>query len=344
VYADVDHRYYNNPAFTGYSSINIQPGYQRLCGTAALAFVRFRHTDSDLVRNARQQDFVRWAKDQYSLGQLVGNRDRLLRIFARNVETDSDLHTPDGLQNLFQLVAFSDGHTIKQIKFPAYQLPGCGTTGANGQSIPCYLAATDAGKAQAWQEFMKPTTATVAKAKTHPVVRGLKHVRPSAPPQVAGLTGDLTDAHSQAAQMSHLQMPIYAPRLILSGSNYCLGVTGNCPVQIQSPDSYPRAYMIKDPQGRRHAAYRMTLVINPVLGEYYGVQGTTWSTPPLLAKPSETKVVNGHKLLLYAAGGKLTNVAWRTPTGTYWISNTLSSDIANAQMVAIAASLTRVGG
>ena len=66
VYTDVDHRYYNNTAYTDYSSIDIQPGYQKLCGTDALEFVRFRHTDNDLVRNARQQDFLRWAKDQFS--------------------------------------------------------------------------------------------------------------------------------------------------------------------------------------------------------------------------------------------------------------------------------------
>jgi LCP family protein required for cell wall assembly len=54
VYADVDHRYYNNTALTDYSSIDIQPGYQKLCGTDALEFVRFRHTDTDIVRNARR--------------------------------------------------------------------------------------------------------------------------------------------------------------------------------------------------------------------------------------------------------------------------------------------------
>ena len=32
VYTDVDHRYYNNTAYTNYSSIDIQPGYQKLCG------------------------------------------------------------------------------------------------------------------------------------------------------------------------------------------------------------------------------------------------------------------------------------------------------------------------
>ena len=59
VYTDVDHRYYNNTAVTDYSSINLQPGYQKLCGPQALSFVRFRHTDSDIVRSARQQDFIR---------------------------------------------------------------------------------------------------------------------------------------------------------------------------------------------------------------------------------------------------------------------------------------------
>ena len=78
VYSDVDHRYYNNTIYTDYSSIDIQPGYQKLCGVQALQFVRFRHTDSDLVRNARQQDFVRWAKDQYGVSRLFSNRIKLL--------------------------------------------------------------------------------------------------------------------------------------------------------------------------------------------------------------------------------------------------------------------------
>lgn len=63
VWLDVDRRYYN-PHGTGYAYINLQPGYQRLTGGAALDFVRFRHTDSDFVRLARQQEFVRALKDQ----------------------------------------------------------------------------------------------------------------------------------------------------------------------------------------------------------------------------------------------------------------------------------------
>ena len=65
MWMDVDRRYYNSHSGpTGYATINLQPGYQKLNGSQALDFVRFRHTDSDLYRNARQQSFVRALKDQ----------------------------------------------------------------------------------------------------------------------------------------------------------------------------------------------------------------------------------------------------------------------------------------
>ena len=99
--------------------------------------------------------------------------------------------------------------------------------------------------------------------------------------------------------------------------------------------------MIRDQQGDPHPAYRMTLVINPDLGEYYGIQGTTWRNPPLLQSPSSTETVNGRQLLLYSNGGKLPVVAWRTASGVYWVSNTLANNISNKQMVEIAASLTQ---
>jgi hypothetical protein len=84
----------------------------------------------------------------------------------------------------------------------------------------------------------------------------------------------------------------------------------------------------------------MTLVLNSQLGEYYGVQGTTWTNPPLLRSPSGTRDINGKKLLLYANGGRLTTVAWRNGPAVYWISNTLTTTIPNPQMVGIAASLS----
>jgi len=65
IYLDVDRRYLNTQSGPyGYATINLQPGYQLLSGQEALDFVRFRHTDSDLYRVARQQFFVKALKDR----------------------------------------------------------------------------------------------------------------------------------------------------------------------------------------------------------------------------------------------------------------------------------------
>jgi LCP family protein required for cell wall assembly len=65
VWVDVDHRYFNNQTGPGgYSAINLWPGYQRLKGYDALAYVRYRHFDSDLFRVARQQLFLKALKSQ----------------------------------------------------------------------------------------------------------------------------------------------------------------------------------------------------------------------------------------------------------------------------------------
>ena len=68
VWVDVDRRYYHSNvglvAGQTYDQINIQPGYQKLNGGEALHFVRYRHTDSDFVRAARQQLFVKAMRQQ----------------------------------------------------------------------------------------------------------------------------------------------------------------------------------------------------------------------------------------------------------------------------------------
>ncbi|MFZ0042932.1 MAG: LCP family protein, partial [Solirubrobacteraceae bacterium] len=217
VYSQVDHRYYNNTALTDYSSIDIQPGYQKLCGDnqsvkGALAFVRFRHTDSDIVRNARQQDFIRWAKDQYSSSQLLANRDKLLKIFGSHVVTDHNLHTIDGLINLFDLAVFSDAHTIKSVHFPA-QLQTCVAVAPGQPGPPCYVTATAAAEQRVYAQFMKATTSAAAAAKTHPGVSLKSHK--GAGGTTPGLTSDLPDGRSQAAQLGKARMPIYYPKLIV---------------------------------------------------------------------------------------------------------------------------------
>jgi LCP family protein required for cell wall assembly len=354
VYTDVDHRYYNNTANDNYSSIDVQPGYQRLCGSnqstsGALAFVRFRHTDSDIVRNARQQDFLRWAKDEYGQSTLISEHDKLLRIFGKNTQTDPDLHSADGVENLFTLVAFSAAHTIKSIPFPAVLLP-CAppppVATSAVQQTPCYVTADPGAEQRAFNEFMAPThAAPPAPAPSSAAATGPAGAHGAARP-TPNVIGDLGDGKAQAAALGNLGMAIYVPGKIAAGSQYCTPESARCPVeegqapaQIGVSSGYPRRYMIHDESGQPYVAYRLTLVINSALGQYYGIQGMTWQNPPILDKPTATKLVAGKQLLLYAGGGKLSVVAWRTPHGVYWVSNTLTDSIGNAQMVAIAASL-----
>jgi LCP family protein required for cell wall assembly len=358
VYSDVDHRYYNQsepaPSADNYASINIEPGYQKLCGgnngtNGALSFARFRHTDSDLTREARQQDFIRWAKSQYPISRLLSNRDRLLRIFGRHSQSDSALHSLDGLLKVFDLVANMEGKgaTIKQIPFPATFLPCGGTDPTTGAVIPCYVGSkSPAALKSTWARFITPT-AVVAKRGSTAAARRHKAKRPLS---TAGLTADPTDGRAQAAALNHAKLPVYYPRLIASNSVYCSGLTGNCnngdePATAYA-HSYPRAYSIIGPGGSRYHAYRMTLLLNPnnFEDQYYGVQGTTWDNPPILSSPAGTKVVNGRKLFLYKDGAKLTQVAWHHDGDAYWISNNLTENLPNSQMLEIAASLTPFQG
>jgi LCP family protein required for cell wall assembly len=87
VWMDVDRRYFNDHGGpTGYAKINLQPGYQRLNGTRALDFVRYRHTDSDIYRNARQQLFVRALKDQIGSAFSLTKLPQVIKVVTSNVE------------------------------------------------------------------------------------------------------------------------------------------------------------------------------------------------------------------------------------------------------------------
>jgi LCP family protein required for cell wall assembly len=81
VYMNVDRRYYN-PLGTGWSAINLHPGYQKLDGGEALQYVRFRHLDSDIYRNARQQLFVEALKNRLKSEISITDPTLLLKLIG----------------------------------------------------------------------------------------------------------------------------------------------------------------------------------------------------------------------------------------------------------------------
>ena len=68
----------------------------------------------------------------------------------------------------------------------------------------------------------------------------------------------------------------------------------------------------------------------------------TWKNPPLLDNPDEKRTVNGRRFLIYRDGSAIRIVAWKTARAVYWVSNTLTKDLTNRQMIAIAASLQKL--
>jgi LCP family protein required for cell wall assembly len=316
VYADVDRDYFNDSAEFTY--INIDPGYQRLCARQALQYVRFRHYDTDLVRSARQQDFLRQMKQQVTYTDLIGNRDRLVRIFGRNTATDRGLRSTAEVLRLLKLAVYSAGQPIQEIHF-------------EGEIGPSFVEASNAQVKKLVQQFLNVQDSPGPRGKA-------PEERPARKPKrrqrradrsigVYAAAGAGEDQGLQAVQAgAGGSLPVMYPTLLLNSS------------QFAQP---PRVYKLRGPDGKRHGAYRMVMRRTNANGEYYGLQGTTWKDPPILDDPSEKRKVGHREYELHFAGDRLRLVAWRTPKATYWISNTLLQTLTKKQMMAIARSTRR---
>ena len=119
VYVDVDRDYFHTNEGLAvsdyYSEIDINAGYQMLCGDRALQYVRYRHTDNDIVRAARQQDFLREARQKIGPSRLFNDRDELLKIFTRY--TTSDIDDPISLKQVLETFLGAADAPVKQIHF-----------------------------------------------------------------------------------------------------------------------------------------------------------------------------------------------------------------------------------
>ena len=309
VYVFVDRHYYNlnvGTAATNYASIDIPAGYQKLCGQTALDYARYRHTDSDFVRVARQQDFIRQAKQQVGFANLFNHQDQLLAGLQHSIQTD--IHG-NAVVHLIALVLFSLGRPVRQVAFQA-------TAG------PSYVTATP--------EQLVATVNDFLYSDPGPVHVSARRARPSAGAGGGGGGGGglgliptpAGDVGLDRAAAAGFPLTLYAPRLRLVGAS--------------SPD-LARAYALPDEQNHRHHAYVISIA-RGLVGEYYGIEGTDWKSPPILAGQHQTRTIGGRAYDLYVDGGHIRLVVWRTPTAVYWLNNTLRDSLTNQQMLAVAAS------
>jgi hypothetical protein len=100
------------------------------------------------------------------------------------------------------------------------------------------------------------------------------------------------------------------------------------------PDTL-RQYKLHGPHGAPYPSY-VIVIDRGLLGQYYDVEGTTWSNPPLLSKPSQTVQIGPRSYSLYYDGEQITTVAWHEAGATYWVQNTLINSVSPREMIEIA--------
>jgi LCP family protein required for cell wall assembly len=331
VYVDIDRDYFNdNSGGENYATIDIDPGYQKLLGRDALDYVRYRHGDNDLVRAARQQDFLRQAKNAAGVRKLLslGESRKLVRVFSRYFQVDKSLRSNKQVFSMLRLVLFlaQENPKINEVRFRVQE--------ARNPQVDTNLYVRDSDLRKIRSEFMNAKgSAEPREGSRGPTAQDrefakVRRKRKRKPVAVKGLEDTRREGEDQAVIADpRLKFPFYFPAVRVTGSSYA--------------GTEPRIYKIRDERGKKHQAYRMVLRA-PGIGEYYGVQGLTWKAPPLLDDPDRTITHKGRRLRLYYDGRALRLVAWRTKRGVYWVSNTLTHSIGGAQMLEIAASLRRL--
>ena len=158
VYVDVDRRYFNDRTGPGgFAAINLQPGYQRLPGSDSLDYVRYRHTDDDFVRAARQQGFLRALKNTPRVRDLLdfNRRHDLAKIFRRYIEVDRSLRSTKQIFSLLKLAIAGvlDIQEVRQVKFRAGE--AVEQSGFDGEQQISYVTATPDQIASTVKEFMR---------------------------------------------------------------------------------------------------------------------------------------------------------------------------------------------
>jgi LCP family protein required for cell wall assembly len=344
VYVDVDRRYYHSNVGVSvseqYAEINVQPGYQLLCGKKALQYVRYRHTDTDIVRAARQQDFLSAARQRVPITDLVLDRNGLIDIFTEY--TTSDISDKETMLEVLKLFVSSRNAAIKEIHFPA-------------ELGPSYVYASPEMIEEAVNKFLgieassgprgsledSSDRASKKKGKKGGKKKGKNeppkpHLGPTKPPGSDGLVPAREAGEMEAKAVTRkvsAGFPVFYPTRLPSGAFY---VESNPYEHVQDP----RIYHFKDTDGNRHGAYRMVAEWPQSDGiHYFGLQGIQgWSDPPILDNPSLTKTINGREYDIYVDGDRIPIVAWHRGDNSYWVSNDLLNTLTNDQMIGIARS------
>jgi polyisoprenyl-teichoic acid--peptidoglycan teichoic acid transferase len=325
-YVNVDHRYFNEnegTTETDYTNINLEPGYQKLCYENALDYVRYRHDDSDFVRVARQQDFLRDLREQIDPTDELGQIDQVAKAVGHAIRTNFPA-TPQELILLTKLIAFSQAKPLRQVKFLAadvdYQLNNAdyvtSTPELEKQTLDTFLNGHEALQLPAARPAHPPAPAGHAHLHVH------HHSQPGFSLAALGLFPAPASGEAELVKAApEVPFPVLYPRV----------QTG------QAEQVQVRAYPLRNQQNIRHHAYVVVYQENRTADGYYDFEGTDWLNPPLFVH-ARTQVIDGVEYRFVDDGSHIHVIGWRSGGGLYWVTNTLLEELSNQQMLQIAKS------
>ena len=293
-YVNVDHRYYNQnvgSTETDYTSINLQPGYQKLCYENALDYVRYRHTDSDFVRVARQQDFLRDLRQQVSPGNEIGQIDTVAKAVGHAISSTFQASASE-LIELAKLIAFSQAKPLRQVKFRTsnveYQFGG-------GSYVTDHPRAHEQATIEDFLNGHEQPRAPAPKPPAHASRHGhhalhrlVARARPV--PQLPRRRERSGEGRPQRPLPRALPGPPDRTGRTAEGASVC----------ARRPAGPP------PPRLRRRLARRTSI------GGYYDFQGTDWLNPPLFA---HARVAVDRRALIPAGRRRLAHSRHRLALG-----------------------------
>ena len=348
VYVDVDRRYFHSnaglPPSEQYSEINVQPGYQLLCGKKALQYVRYRHTDTDIVRSARQQDFISAARQRISVQDLVFDQSDLIDIFTEY--TTSDIS--DGKTMLRSAETVRSPRATRR-STRSTSRPNSGRASSTRRrkrstkrsTCSSAIETTERRLARLARRQPKPARRRAARsgkkreeAEEEAEAEGRSRKPPGSDGLVPAARSGRSRGRSRRRASSAPASPSSTRRRLPPGAHY---------VESDRYEHVVRSARLP-PQGRRRRTPRRLpdgrRRWNSSDGtHYFGVQGIQgWSDPPILDNPSLTKTIHGREYDIYVDGDRVKMIAWHRGDNTYWISNDLLQTLTNDQMVGMARS------
>ncbi len=335
VFVDVDRDYFNDnsdPSQEEYAVIDIDAGYQKLCGPDALEFARYRHTDTDLVRASRQQDLLGEVRNRLSFEEIFKRRNELIDAFVDN--TRSDISGSEESLELLKLLFDSRSARVVEVKFPATLGPSYVTAtpeeiegavdkflGFQDAEGPVGTLAEGSGKNQAKKEARKKAKSNSKKQNDAIVSKGAPGKEEDG--LVDASQAGLDQAVKILGNRNSRKFSIYYTKRLPPATIYSEG---------------SRAYHVRDLDKNSHAAYRMVMVLEAPDGlHYFGLQGIRgWQDPPILEAPHDEMTIDGRKFRVYTEGDRIRLISWFDRGNTYWISNSLLLTLTNEQMLGMA--------